>query len=128
MFLCGWQYSLKAFDNLVEFHFVIRFSPRKYLVNLACSFPVCVSIIPILTESDFSDDSVPVRNLFNCSSNSCQLRVTFPVKETGSGGLQRLSAIADNVLYKFLYIYQVENKPVHLDRDVHFSNTSDTMW
>ena len=65
-------------------------------------------MIPILTESDFSDDSVPARNHDNCSSNSCQLRAAFPVKERGSGGLQILRAIVDNVLYKFLYSHKLK--------------------
>ena len=61
-------------------------------------------MIPILTELDFSDDSVPARNYVNCSSNSCQLCAAYPVKERGSGGLQILRAIVNNVLYHVLLV------------------------
>ena len=38
---------------------------------------------------NLSLDSVPAKNQWSCSENSCQLRTTFPVKQMGLGGLQR---------------------------------------
>ena len=46
--------------------------------------------MPILTLSPFSVDSVPLRNHCSCSANSRQFCATFPVKDSGSGGLQRI--------------------------------------
>ena len=49
--------------------------------------------MPILTLSPFSVDSVPSRNYCSCSTKSRQLCATFPVKESGSGGLQRIDIL-----------------------------------
>ena len=49
--------------------------------------------MPILTLSPFLVDSVPSRNYCSCSIKSPQFCATFSVKESGSGGLQRIGIL-----------------------------------